>query len=146
MVRLCLSSAVQHAKRTFGALGGFPGPRESGPDGPEVGPAVFLRAQGLHGPENVVALLCLHPRPRIDCDLQGRKIIFTNSKSLVSRPTETLASRCPAPSPHPPPQKKKKKKKRERTKKKEKQEKHFLKKKKQLKTKMKTILKKSRKM
>ena len=41
LVRLCLSSAVQHAKRTFGALGGFPGPRESGPDGPEVGPAVF---------------------------------------------------------------------------------------------------------
>ena len=41
LVRVCLSSAVQHAKRTFGVLGGFPGPRESGPDGPEVGSAVF---------------------------------------------------------------------------------------------------------
>ena len=33
----------------------------------------------------------------VDCDLQGRKIIFTNSKTLVSRPTETPASRCPPP-------------------------------------------------
>ena len=39
----------------------------------------------------------------IDCDLQGRKINFTNSKTLVGwsvlRPTETRASRCPPSSP-----------------------------------------------
>ena len=32
---------------------------------------------------------CVHQNPLFDCDLQGRKIDFTNSKTLVSRPTVT---------------------------------------------------------
>ena len=32
------------------------------------------------------------------CDLFGRKINFTNSKTLVSRPTETRVTRPPPPS------------------------------------------------
>ena len=46
-------------------------------------------------------------------DLQGREINFTNSKTLVSRPTETLASRCP-PLPKNGKMRKRKKKKKKR--------------------------------